>query len=116
MVTAVVRVSLRENIDLEDYAKLEERMLALGSSMPGFQEIKEFKADDESMMLVTFETRADMIRWRDHPAHKKAQQRGRARYFSNYDVKICEVVQHYSYAERKRMEYELQERKQLAGA
>jgi hypothetical protein len=35
--------------------------------MPGFEEIKEFKADDgESMMLVTFKTRPEMIAWRDH--------------------------------------------------
>ena len=55
MVTAVVRVTLRDDIDLEEFGKFEEKMIALGSSMLGFQEIKEFKADDgESMMLVTF--------------------------------------------------------------
>ncbi len=103
MVTAVVRVTLRDDIDLEDYGKFEEKMLALGTAMPGFQEVKEFNADDgESMMLVTFQTRADMIRWRDHPDHKKTQQRGRERYFSKYDVKIGEVIQHYSFSDGKR--------------
>ena len=108
MVTAVVRVTLRDDVDLEEFGKFEEKMIALGSSMPGFQEIKEFKADDgECMMLVTFQTRDDMIRWRDHPDHKKAQQRGRERYFSKYDVKIGEVVQHYSFADGKRTEHKL---------
>jgi len=117
MVIAVVRVTLRDNIDLDDFGRLEEKMLALGSSMPGFQEIKEFKADDgESMMLVSFETRADMIRWRDHPNHKKAQQRGRERFFSRYDVKICEVALHYSFSDGERMEHEIQGLKQLASA
>ncbi len=103
---AVVRVTLRDDIDLEEFGKFEEKMIALGSAMPGFQEVKEFNADDgESMMLVTFQTRADMIRWRDHPDHKKAQQRGRERFFSKYDVKICEVVQHYSFSDGKRTEH-----------
>ncbi len=106
MVTAVVRVTLRDDVDLEEFGKFEEKMIELGSSMPGFQEIKEFKADDgECMMLVTFQTRADMIHWRDHPDHKKAQQRGRERYFSKYDVKICEVIQHYSFSDGKRTEH-----------
>ena len=106
MVTAVVRVTLRDDIDLEDYKRFEEKMIALGSSMPGFLEIKEFNADDgESMMLVTFQTRDDMIRWRDHPDHKRAQQRGRERFFSKYDVKIGEVVVHYSFSDGKRTEH-----------
>ena len=108
MVTAVVRVTLRDDIDFEDYGKFEEKMLALGTAMPGFEEIKEFKADDgENMMLVSFESRPEMICWRDHPDHKRTQQRGRERYFSSYDVKICEVVQHYSFADGKRAEHEL---------
>ncbi len=107
MVTAVVRVTLRDDVDLEEFGKFEEKMIELGSSMPGFLEIKEFKADDgEAMMLVAFQSRADMIHWRDHPVHKKAQQRGRERYFSKYDVKICEVIQHYSYSDGKRTEHE----------
>ena len=114
MVIAVVRVTLRDNIDLDDFGRLEEKMLALGSSMPGFQEIKEFKADDgESLMLVSFETRADMIRWRDHSDHRKAQQRGREHYFSSYDVKICEVALHYSFSDAKRTEHEVRGLKQL---
>jgi heme-degrading monooxygenase HmoA len=117
MVIAVVRVTLRDDIDLNEFGKLEEKMLALGSSMPGFQEIKEFKADDgESLMLVSFETRADMIRWRDHPNHRKAQQRGRKRYFSRYDVKICEVALHYSFSDARRTEHEVRGLKQLASS
>ncbi|MHC4270444.1 MAG: antibiotic biosynthesis monooxygenase family protein [Planctomycetota bacterium] len=108
MAIAVVRVTLRDDVDLEEFGKFEEKMIALGSSMPGFQEIKEFKADDgESMMLVTFQTRADMIGWRDHPDHKRAQQRGRERYFTKYDVKICEAIQHYSYSDGKRTEHKM---------
>ncbi len=106
MVIAVVRVTLREDVDLEEFGKFEEKMIALGSSMPGFLEIKEFKADDgECMMLVTFQTRDDMINWRDHPDHKRAQQRGRESYFSKYDVKIGEVMTHYSFTDGKRMEH-----------
>jgi len=108
MVTAVVRVTLRDDIDLEDYGEFEGKMLGLGSAMPGFLEIKEFKSDDdEHLMLVSFRTRAEMISWRDHPDHKKTQQRERERYFSKYDVKICEVTQHYSFSDGKRQRHEL---------
>ncbi len=108
MFTAVVRATLRDDVDLKDLENVEEKMIELGSSMPGFQEVKEFKANDgELVMLVTFDTRENMISWRDHPAHKKTQQRGRECYFSKYNAKICEVVQHYSFSDGKRTEHKL---------
>jgi heme-degrading monooxygenase HmoA len=108
MAIAVFRGTPRDDIDLEDLEKFEKKMMALGTAMPGFVEIKEFKAGDgESMMLVTFETRPDMVAWRDHAEHKKVQARGRERYFSKYDVKICEVIRHYSFSDGKRTEHEL---------
>jgi hypothetical protein len=34
MVIAVVRVTVRDDIDLDDFGKLEEKMLALGRPVP----------------------------------------------------------------------------------
>ena len=54
MAIAVFRGTPRNDIDLEDLEKFEKKMMALGTAMLGFVEIKEFKAEDgESMMLVT---------------------------------------------------------------
>jgi heme-degrading monooxygenase HmoA len=108
MAVEVVRATLRDDIALSDFGKLEEKMLALVSSMPDFQESKEFKADDgESMMLASFETRADMTRWRDYPNQSKARRRGRERYCSGYDVKICEVAPYYFFSNGERAEQEI---------
>jgi heme-degrading monooxygenase HmoA len=100
MAVSVVRGTPRDGIDLEDLEKFAGKMMALGTAMLGFEEIKEYKADDgESMVLATFKTRPEMIAWRDHAEHKEVPARGRKRYFTEYDVRICEVIRHYSFAD-----------------
>lgn len=102
MITAVIRGTAREDIDMDDFRRVEQKMLEIGTKMEGFIEIKEFSAEDgENMMLVAFDTRENMIKWRDHPSHKKNQQRGREQYFTHYDVKICDVIHHYSWSQEK---------------
>lgn len=105
MITAAVCVTLKDDIDHKDYEDYEARMMAIGTQMPGFVEIKEFNSKDgrESLMMVTFETREQMIAWRDHPEHKATQARGRRLYFSDYDVKISEVKHHYTYKDGERV-------------
>ena len=99
MITAVIRGMAREDIDLDDFKLVEGKMLDIGTKMEGFIEIKEYVSEDgENLMLVAFDTRENMIKWRDHPSHKKTQQRGRDKYFNTYDVKICEVMHHYSWS------------------
>ena len=71
-------------------------MYALASEMPGFISYKDFAAEDgEFVTVVEFDTAARLAAWRNHPEHVAAQQAGRERYFSWYQIQVCRVEREY---------------------
>ncbi|HEY5023718.1 MAG TPA: antibiotic biosynthesis monooxygenase [Acidimicrobiales bacterium] len=91
-IVTVFRSRLRpESVD--EYHHTAQRILDLARTMPGFVEFKAFEADDgERVSIVTFESRETHRAWRDHPEHRDAQQMGRDRFYSSYDISVCEVL------------------------
>ena len=91
-VVTVFRSRLRPDAG-ELYEPTARRMLALASARPGFVDFKSFVADDgERVSVIVFATEEDHRAWRDHPEHRAAQQLGRERLYSSYDLWVCEVV------------------------
>lgn len=73
------------------YAEVAERMIALARSMPGFEEFKTFRADDgERVSIIAFESLETHTAWRDHPEHREAQALGRAKFYDEYSILVCE--------------------------
>jgi len=35
--------------------------------------------------------------WRNHPAHREAQQRGRAAFYAEFQIQVCSVVRQYGF-------------------
>ena len=59
------------------YEPLAEDTLELARSMPGFVDFKSFEAPDgERVSIITFDSPEAQRAWREHPEHRKAQQRG----------------------------------------
>lgn len=80
-----------------EYAPLAAEMEQLARAMPGFVEIKTFRADDgERVSLVTFADQASHDAWRDHPEHRRAQAR-RADLYQEYSVQVCRVIRSRSF-------------------
>ncbi len=103
---AIFRGYFRDDLNHDELEMFENRMMELGTAMPGFIEVKEFKAEDgENMMLVTFESREHMKAWRDHTEHKKVQQHGREDFFSEYNVKVCSILNNYTFKDGKREQF-----------
>ncbi|MBL8519517.1 MAG: antibiotic biosynthesis monooxygenase [Betaproteobacteria bacterium] len=74
-----------------DYAETAARMSALARQMPGYVSHKVFIAEDgERVTLVEFETEEAMMGWARHPEHVAAKQQGRASFYSEYSIQICE--------------------------
>jgi len=38
-----------------------------------------------------------LVAWRDHPDHRKAQQRGRNDFYAEYEIINCAVLHRYGY-------------------
>jgi heme-degrading monooxygenase HmoA len=87
----VFRSRLRADADLVETEAVGERMYALASAMPGFVSEKSFSADDgELLTLVEFESEQTLLAWRDHPEHRAVQERGRAEFYAEYHMTVCE--------------------------
>lgn len=98
--TAVVTI-FRNRLGDRDQAGYEEmaaRMHELAAQMPGFVDAKTFAADDgERVTIVTFDSWEHHDAWKHHAEHVEAQRRGRASFYDEFRLQVCEVVRHTSF-------------------
>jgi len=88
----VFRSRLRPESESE-YHETAQHMESLARAMPGFVDFKTFVADDgERVSIITFSSPETQRAWRDHPEHRRAQQRGRDRFYVSFDITVGEVV------------------------
>lgn len=91
-VVTVFRSRLREDAS-PGYHETADEMLALAREVPGFVDYKFFYAEDgERVSLVTFDGPDSQRVWREHAAHRDAQQRGRTDWYAAYSVQVATCV------------------------
>ena len=92
MMVTVFRSRVRpENID--EYQKMSAKMSELARSMPGYLSHKGFTAEDgERVTIVEFESEETHRAWAELPAHRKAQQLGRERFYSEFSIHVCQAL------------------------
>ena len=92
MVIAIFRSTLRDEHDAE-FQDLAQEMMELATGMPGFRSYKVFVADDgERCSLIEFESQEAMLAWRNQPAHRAAQERGRNDFYESYELQVVEPL------------------------
>ena len=93
-VLTVFRSRLHPDLDADaEYAPLAAEMEATAMSMPGFVDVRAYTAaDGERLTVVVFESRETHDGWRNHPAHRRAQELGRERIYAEYEIQVCEVL------------------------
>jgi heme-degrading monooxygenase HmoA len=92
MVISVFRSRLRPE-NAAEFQELAGEMMKLAESMPGFISYKVYTAEDgERCSIVEFESHEDLLRWRNLPEHRKAQQVGRERYYEQYTLHVTDPV------------------------
>jgi heme-degrading monooxygenase HmoA len=90
-VITIFRNRLKESAT-EEYAALSPSMTDLARGMSGFIDAKTFVAPDgERVTVVTFADQVAHEAWRDHPAHREAQQRGIEEFYSEYSIQVGTV-------------------------
>jgi len=91
-VITVFRSTLRPEF-MEEYEPVSQRMIDLARSMPGMVDYKTFEsADGERVTIVTFDSIEHHQAWRDHPEHRQAQNLGRHRFYSGYDIQVATCI------------------------
>ena len=77
MVIVVFRMHVQPQADLAQLNALNQRMVALVSTMPGCVALKDFSAQGgEFLVLAEFASLASVDAWKAHPEHRAAQRRG----------------------------------------
>jgi len=92
MVISIFRSRLRPE-NAEEFAALADEMMKLAEGMPGFLSYKLYTSDDgELCSIVEFESHAQLLAWRELPAHRDAQELGRERYYEAYTLHVTDPV------------------------
>ena len=90
MLVVLFRSKLVEAPD--GYAEMAQEMLELAKTMPGFVDVKAFKADDgERLTLVWWQDEDTLRQWRTNSRHLVAQKTGRERWYEYYTLEVAEV-------------------------
>src|SRR5690554_129397 len=87
----VFRSRLRPGVE-EAYARRGGEIYALAEKMPGLISARDYTAEDgERVAIIEFDTEANLLAWRDHAEHRRAQAQGREEFYSSYSLQICKV-------------------------
>lgn len=79
------------------YDAVAGRMVELAAQQPGFLGIESARSPDGFGITVSYwRSLADITAWRDHAEHQAAQSAGKRVWYSDYQLRICEVQRAYS--------------------
>lgn len=92
IIVTVFRSRLNPGVE-SAYQPVAEAMGRIAATMDGFVDQKFYLADDgERVTVVRFVDQESHRRWAEHPEHVAAQQRGRAEFYSWYDISVSEEL------------------------
>jgi heme-degrading monooxygenase HmoA len=75
-----------------EYYDSAEQMSEIARSMPGYVSHKTFTAEDgERVTIAEFADEESQRRWATEMRHVEAKKRGRAAFYAEYKVQVCEV-------------------------
>lgn len=88
----------------EDYLDYAARLRPELERMPGFISVERFRSltDPKRLLSLQFwESEEAVARWRNHPAHQRAQAAGRDGVFAGYRLRVAAVIRDYGMTERR---------------
>jgi heme-degrading monooxygenase HmoA len=93
MLVILFRSKLTPTAAVDGYSEMAEEMETLARQMPGFVDVKAFKADDGERLTVVWWKDEETLRgWREQLRHRFAQRLGREKWYEYYKLEVAEVV------------------------
>lgn len=84
------------NTDSQGYLEMAEKMEDLASEQPGYLGMSSARSEI-GITISYWKTEEDIKNWKRQSDHLLAQQLGREKWYSSYDLKICKVEREYSF-------------------
>ena len=90
--------------EMEAYLKIASELRKELNQVDGFISIERFQSlanQDKLVSLSFWETEEAIANWRNNIQHRKAQQKGRSKLFSDYRLRVARVVRDYGLNRRE---------------
>jgi len=95
---AVVFSSVRTGADEAGYGEAAMRMVELAREQPGFLGVESARGVDGFGITVSYWESEEAIRaWRRHAEHAATRERGRARWYRHFELRIARVERAYGW-------------------
>ena len=85
-----------------EIAQLDDQYLATANVLRdraikdyGCQEFNAWTEGNREIAISYWESLEQIANWKADPAHQRAQQEGRARWYKHYNVQVVEVLREY---------------------
>lgn len=92
---AVIFTSVRTEND-NGYEAMANRMVELGTAMPGFLGIESAR-NDIGITVSYWDSLENIRHWKQQAEHINAQQKGRSDWYKAYKTRICKVERDYGF-------------------
>lgn len=76
------------------YNHMAEKMVELASHQKGFLGIESARDKDLGITVSYWESLEAIKEWKEHSAHKVAQEKGKAVWYKNFSLRVCKVERH----------------------
>jgi heme-degrading monooxygenase HmoA len=97
MILTVFRNRLKPE-NLEEYYATAAKMSEIARTMPGYVSHKTFTAEDgERVTIVEFASEEGQRAWATEMRHQEAKKRGRAAFYTEYKLQVCEVKREHAF-------------------
>ncbi len=97
---AVIFTSLRTDGE-KGYSDMSVRMIELAKKQPGFIGIESAR-ETVGITVSYWESLEDIQKWRVHSEHKLAIEQGKEIWYSEFKVRICQVLREYDFLLEKK--------------
>jgi heme-degrading monooxygenase HmoA len=95
---AVIFAAVRNQQDGDGYGEAAQRMERLAARQPGYLGLEAARdADGFGMTVSYWESREAAAAWKSVAEHRAAQAEGRARWYSDYTVRVARVEEAYDF-------------------
>jgi len=95
---AVIFTNQRTKNNEAEYQKMANAMVTLGEKQSGYLGIESLRDEKGFGITVSYwQSLDDIKKWKDLPAHKKAQKTGHDKWYESYTTRIVEVDRVYGF-------------------
>jgi heme-degrading monooxygenase HmoA len=78
---------------------MADRMVELAATMPGFLGVESVRGEDGFGITISYWATEQAIQeWQQHAEHILAQQLGRERWYSRFELRVCRVERAYGFS------------------